>query len=51
MDEHHWMTSHECLFVIGCKMLGLMPERIMMDLGILLGFVSSQLGFVRALRS
>lgn len=51
MDEYHWLTSHGCIFVIGCNLLGSMWDGVSMGLGIMFGFVSSQLGYAGTLRS
>ena len=48
MDEHNWMTSHGCLLVVGCNLSDYMLEGLMTGLHILLGFVSSILGFAEA---
>ena len=44
MDEHNQMTSHGCLYVVGCNLLDWMHEELLTCLHILFGFVSS-LGF------
>ena len=51
MDEHHWMTSHGCLLVVRCNLLGWMRDGLPTYLYILFGFVNSHLGFAGVLQS
>lgn len=48
MDEHNWKTSHGCLLVVIVISSDYMLEGLMIGLHILLGFVSSILGFAEA---
>ena len=51
MDEHHWMTYHECFLVVECNMLGQMREGLLTGLRILFDFVSSLIGYVGVFQS
>ena len=41
MDEHYWMTSYECILVVGCNLSSVDGERVLDMFGILFGFLGS----------